>query len=230
MGAARFIFATLLQRRGAARIALRARAGLPRLGVSVGSRDRRPHGATVQLLNKHLSVQPVMQAPQALRAERRWFAMSRNTWPGYSQRGAVSGNYAHSRRSERSAAHAIARLPGAIKPNTPLHTKGNEQVKLLRYTRNGMTLFEMMCHCCHWVEVEAQVEVEMEAAQLQAVATASPNDPPSEPPTSSVPDAVHMGEDIRALLRHMKELTEEGLLTEYEASTLRLELMRSRLV
>ena len=92
-----------------------------------------------------------------------------------------------------------------------------------------MTLFEMMCHCCHWVEVEAQVEVDMEAAQLQAMATAPPNDPPSAPPASSVPDAVHVGEDIRALLRHMKELTEEGLLTENEASTLRLELMRSRL-
>ena len=71
--------------------------------------------------------------------------------------------------------------------------------------------------------------MDMEAAQLQAMATAPPNDPPSAPPASSVPDAVHVGEDIRALLRHMKELTEEGLLTENEASTLRLELMRSRL-
>jgi len=92
-----------------------------------------------------------------------------------------------------------------------------------------MTLFEMICHCCHWVEVEAQVEVEKEAAQPQAVPPASQNDPPSAPPASSVLDAVHVGEEIRALLRHMKELTEEGLLTENEASTLRLEIMRSRL-
>ena len=104
----------------------------------------------------------------------------------------------------------------------------------------GNEITAMMCHCCHWVEVDALVELDIKEAQQEAQPDeAQPDEAPPEaavpepkhhththgPPTSSV----QCGEDIRTLLRHMKELTEEGLLTESEASTLRLELMRSRL-
>jgi len=97
-----------------------------------------------------------------------------------------------------------------------------------------------MCHCCHWVELDALVEMDMKEAPKEAQPDeAQPDEAPQEaavlerkhnphtdgPSTSSV----QYGEEIRTLLLQMKELTEEGLLTETEASTLRLELIRSRL-
>ena len=43
-------------------------------------------------------------------------------------------------------------------------------------------------------------------------------------------DTATAASEDKAWLRHIKELTDDGLLTESEASTLRLEFMRSRLV
>jgi hypothetical protein len=138
----------------------------------------------------------------------------------------------------------------------------------------------MICHCCHWVEVEAQVEAKMDAqmdAQMEAMVEARvgaeveaqvgargeaqvevvtpvvtqaitlqenqvelersspggsnsplPNNPPSVH-SSSITNSMMMDEHARTWLRRIKLLTEEQLLTEIEASTLRLELMRCRL-
>ena len=98
----------------------------------------------------------------------------------------------------------------------------------------------MNCHCCHWVEVEAQVEVDMEAAVVGEV-NPSANDALSssvatEPSVSLVTDPsastvglIYVDNEVRVVLRDLKELTEEGLLTENEASTLRLEFIRSRI-
>lgn len=118
----------------------------------------------------------------------------------------------------------------------------DKQVKLRQHVRHKTPVAEMICHCCHWVEVDAQVEVEMDAApidapppteassqpsQIDAVVSAENDSPPTEHPQSPV--TVPVDDYVRAGLRHIKELTEEGLLTESEASTLRLEFMRSRL-
>ena len=97
---------------------------------------------------------------------------------------------------------------------------------------------EMNCHCCHWVEVEAQVEVE---AAVPVEVQPSTNDALALAPSVATEHTVspftlpapmclmYVDNEIRAFLRDLKELTEEGLLAETEASTLRLDFIRIRM-
>lgn len=84
----------------------------------------------------------------------------------------------------------------------------------------------MNCHCCHWVEMEAVLPVDEVQPSNDTLPSENTGTPSTEPSPSAM-CRVYVDNEIRAFLLDLKELTEEGLLTANEASTLRLEFMRS---